>query len=175
MVAPADQAPQSAKRPCHDKTKRINYTLAATLITAGMSYEDAARQTGAANGESLRRGLHRKGVTKRQATSITIQGDRIATVTRQVATEASEIIRNQLGDKLGQAVTALGGKRVSYKDLANQGQGHAAVLKTLAETHKTLYGGAEMNVVVFGVGSMDATPGPQAIEVQSQVQPSESE
>lgn len=151
-------------------TKRINYALAGTLLHSGVTMEQIALQVGAANANSLRAALHRKGVTKRSAQAVTVGKHVTETITAKVATQAAEMLRENLGDQLGAAVAALGGKRIGYRDLANVGQGHAAVLKTLAETHKTLYGGAEMNVLVFGVDSMNGTPARQ-IEVESQVTP----
>lgn len=133
------------------KKARINYALAGTLLASGMSYDDIAAKCGAKTGESLRTGLSRKGVTKRSVTTLPIPDERMQSATMRSALAGAEIIRERLNGRLAEAVSALGTKSVTYRDLANQGQGHAAVLKTLAETHKALNGAAETQVLVFGV------------------------
>jgi hypothetical protein len=156
--------------------KRINYALAATLLAAGVTLADAAKQVGAASGDVLRVGLKRRGVSAKQARSVPKQGERIISETLKIATDAAGLLRDKLGEHLGQAVEALADKPIRYSDLPNEKQGHAAVLKTLAETHRTLYGGAESINVVFGVNVIHDAGDPAPIEVQAEVlKPSEPE
>lgn len=158
------EAPAKAKPGCKPGNKRINYALAATLLHQGVTLDKIALQVGAANAESLRCGLSRKGVTLKSIRNAPVADERVTSVTARIASQAAESLRDSLGNQLGVAVQAMNGKRISYRDLANAGQGHAAVLKTLAETHRTLYGGAEMNVLIFGADSMGRGP----IQQQSQ-------
>jgi hypothetical protein len=80
----------------------------------------------------------------------------------KAAENAAEALRDKAATKLAIAFDALG-EPIDAMDLRNAGQGYAAVLKTLAETHRTLYGGAETNILVFGVDSMNDRPGSQPI------------
>lgn len=84
----------------------------------------------------------------------------------RVVQDKVEKSRELLGERLLSAVTAIGDP-IGPEDLRNQGQGYAAVLKSLAETHRTLYGGAETNVLVFGVGSMGDTPQQVVVDIES--------
>lgn len=166
------QAEKPAKTPTPGQLKhrkRINYALAGALLHAGVNGEEIALRVGASNWNSLRAGMARKGVTKRVTSSVTLADSAVTSVTQRVAVGAAEMIRDSIGERLASQIATLTSRKVGR--LANYGQGEAAVLKTLAETHKTLYGGAEMNVLVFGVDSMNGTPVqqlPQAAEQNSQ-------
>lgn len=88
---------------------RINYALAATLIASGLSYDEAAPQVGSKNGNSLRVGLNRRGVTLRTATNV-LQGVtpaqlssspvllRVANAAHQVLSRRSESTRSKHAD-----------------------------------------------------------------------------
>lgn len=152
--------------------KRINYALAGTLLHSGLTMDEIALRVGAANGNTLRSSLSRKGVTKSGAKLIVdVNADKksVDTLTARVSRDAAEIIRDSIGERLLGQIGKLSKRKVGK--LANQGQGEAAVLKTLAETHRTLYGGAEMNVVVFGAASLERGPAqdqPPAIDIESE-------
>ena len=117
-------------RPC------INYALAGTLIAAGVTYAEAAKQTGAANGESLRRVLARKGVTARQARAIPVTNAPPMSVTLSLATAAGELLRNSLAKDLQATADKVGNlPTVGYKALKQR----VEVLEPLARTAKIVY------------------------------------
>ncbi len=157
--------------------KRINFALAGTLIASGLSYAEVAEKCNAGSVESLRTGLARKGVSLRRLKRVQnpIQGQeyrdtaQVQTVAARAVHLGAEMIRDRLAGQLGQSVDALSTLPVAYPDLASKGQGRAAVLKTLAETHKLLFGGADQTVIVFGVESMGESHLEPAIDVTSTV------
>src|SRR5512138_2319801 len=55
--------PVTLDLPDKPKPKRINYALGATMIAQGLTFDQVAPRVGAANGNSLKVGLIRKGVT----------------------------------------------------------------------------------------------------------------
>jgi hypothetical protein len=170
MVAAVTEAPEriKAKPGCKPKQKRVNYALAATLLHQGVTLAEIALQVGAANAESLRCGLARKGVTLKQIRNAPMAEERVTSVTARIASDASEIIRQNIGNRLLDQVSHLSKRKVGH--LANAGQGEAAVLKTLAETHRTLYGGAETNITIFGAETMNFQPAQQSQVVKQESQ-----
>lgn len=148
---------------------RVNYALAGALASSGLTWDEMAKQCGAKTGQSLRIGMHRKGITKAKANSLPIGEGRISAVLHRTVTAGAEAIRDKVAGQLGQSVDILDTVPVRYEDLASKGQGRAAVLKTLAETHKLLYGGADQTVIVFGVESMGEAALEPAIDVTSTV------
>jgi hypothetical protein len=134
--------------------RRTNYALGGVLVGQGVTLAEAASRTGAKNAESLRRGLARKGVTatsvrqvKREPALVT------ATMTAHVVSEASAILRDRMNGTLLAQAGKLASKPVGK--LASKGQGEAAVLKTMAETWRTLNGNPDQVSISFGVGQLD--------------------
>jgi hypothetical protein len=150
---------------------RVNYALAGVLASSGLTWDEMAKQCGAKTGQSLRIGMHRKGITKTKANSLPIGEGRIGAVMARAVTAGAEAIRDRLGEQLGHTVDAFSSVPAQYPDLASKGQGRAAVLKTLAETHKLLFGGSESTVLVFGVDQIAETRLEPAMEVQATVTP----
>lgn len=149
MVATVEESPVKHR-------KRINYALAGTLLHTGLSMDEIAVKVGAANANTLRSALSRKGVTRSNArliTDVNPSQSHVETLTARISRQASDIIKDSIGERLLAQASKLSSRKVGK--LANVGQGEAAVLKTLAETHRTLYGGAEMNVLIFGASSME--------------------
>ncbi len=152
------------------KKTRINYGLAGTLFASGMDWAEIAPRVGAKTGETVRVGMFKRGVTKRSVRALPGQEARILTVAAKSATVGADMIREKLGGQLGQSVDALASVPTEYPDLASKGQGRAAVLKTLAETHKLLFGGSESTVLVFGVDQIAERALEPVIDVTSTVQ-----
>ncbi len=118
------------------KPKRINYVLGATLVQSGMTYEEAAQQTGACNGNSLRRGLARKGVTSTRVRALPAERLITGTVTAQVASQAADLLKEQFNRILTKHVESLEhipAKR-NIKHLKQIGQ----VIEPLARTYRTV-------------------------------------
>lgn len=76
--------------------KRINYALAATLISSGVTLNDAAPEVGAKDANSLRVGLARRGVTVGLCRAKTPLEGNINSVALRVATRASELLRGDV-------------------------------------------------------------------------------
>lgn len=158
------------------KKQRINYALAATLLATGCEPEAIAGQVGAKNWNSVRVGLAKRGVTQNATKALPPSEIVVQRAAVNIATSAVEEIRERLTKELMHQVGALESKPVSYAKLASKGQGRAAVVKTIAESFKSLHGGAEMNVLVFGVDSMNDRPGSQpTIELEPTPQRKQNE
>lgn len=144
------------------RRNRINYALAGTLLANGLTWEEIAKQVGAGSAESLRVGCARKGVTKPMVRNLEPKGEARVTVTARLATEADAILRERANGLLGAQLGKLASKPVGK--LHSKGQGDAAVLKTLAETWRTLNGNPDSISIQFGVGArpddLIATPQP---------------
>jgi len=147
---------------------RVNLALAGVLLAQGMSYAEIAPRVGAATGNSLRVNLHKKGVTARNTEKLPEHEQAQVKVLNKVVTAASEALRDEMGGRLREQIKQLRSEPVTR--LASQGQGEAATLKTLAETHKLLFGGSESTVLVFGVDQLCDRSAPEPIEVESSVQ-----
>lgn len=162
----------AAVTPPKQKRKRLNMVLAGSLRSQGWDYDAIAKEIGASSGNSVRVQLNRKGVTKQLAGNKPIPESVtkrvISTETVKIVAEASEMVKEKLGQGLSRAVDVAASQPVTYEELANNGQGHASVLKTLAETYRALHGSAESQVIVFGVGklrepSIEIEATPQAV------------
>lgn len=88
----------------------------------------------------------------------------VQTAMARSALNEADKVKEKLTERLSVAVEALGSPK-DAKDLRNQGQGYAATLKTLAETHRSLFGGAESQIMVFGASILDTTP--QHIDIEA--------
>jgi len=148
--------------------RRTNYALAGVLLASGLSYAEVAAKTGAGNGESLRRGLARKGVTAKTVRACPIPDERVQSAAVRVSVAGAEIIREKLSGRLHDQIAHLAASPVTK--LASQGQGEAATLKTMADTFKSLHGGSESTFLVFGVDQLCDRSAPEPIEVESSVQ-----
>lgn len=143
-----------AKRPEYQrkKHKRVNLALAGVIAaTTGQSWNEIAPQVGSVSGNALGVNMHGKGITKRsiaEAKAPTIK----ATLTAQVVSEATEIIRDRANSVLALQIGKLAAKKPGR--LASKGQGEAAVLKTMAETWRTLNGNPDQITVQFGANML---------------------
>ncbi len=124
----------------------INYALAATLIAAGVSLETAAQQTGAKNGNVLRVGLNKRGVTTTTASKLATSANAPLQVKDQalnkVATDAMKIIADATRQDLAETV-AMRVKTVKEARFGKIGSDvalkHAQTLKSLAESGKIAF------------------------------------
>lgn len=89
------------------KHHRINYALAATLVASGVTLEEAAKQTGAKNANTLGAGLRRKGVTATACRNMEPVGERSTNVTLRLASQAKDVLREQFASLLGKHVGQL--------------------------------------------------------------------
>ncbi len=173
------------------RQKRINYALAATLLTQGVPIAQIVPQVGAASVNSLRVGLFKKGVTEKKALSVPISANGSNTVNRSltltVASQASEILKNSFGstvqtlaDKLSEATK---GVNSTIKDVTAA----ANALEPLSRVGDRLYnwsgaqtGGWNVTVLNFQPDQADPReprePREPAIDVQEvkQIEPGAS-
>ena len=94
--------------PRKQRRKRVNYALAATLVAQHVTLNDAAIQSGAKDGNSLRVGLARRGVTATQARHSDGQVQRAVIVANKAVSAASEALREDLASILAKHTSALG-------------------------------------------------------------------
>jgi hypothetical protein len=144
---------------------RINYALAGTLLTTGLSYDEIAPQVGAKNGQSVRIGLFKKGVTLRKVQQLPTPNEGSMPVLLRVATQAGQIVRDRLSKDLEQTTNELLStkQRKGLKALKER----VEVLEPLTRTASKLYGweGTSSDTPVAML-FMDQD---QSIEVQSSV------
>lgn len=118
---------------------KANYTLAATLVAGGCSYDEAAAKAGGGiSGQSLRRGLARKGVTLRQVR--TVQGEQLVTksMTMQLASQASELLKDDFAGLLQAHVSKL--KEVKPSSNLRKAKEFADVIEPFARTAAKVHG-----------------------------------
>ena len=139
---------------------KVNYAVAATLVASGMTMDRVADKVGSANGESLRRGLARKGVTARSARTADIDLIVPRSVTAKVASDAVA----HLKDTFNSLLTAHVGKLAQVKPSSNlkKLKKIGEVIEPFARTFKTINGepgkGSLVNVQVLGSVRLDEIP-----------------
>lgn len=154
---------QSPAKPPYDyrkpRQKRINKGLAGVLAAnTDQTWDEIAPQVGAKNGNSLKVSMLGNGLSKRVLQGIA-ENKVKATLTAQVVSDASEIIRNRLNDELMVQTDLLSKEKPDYSDLASRGQGRAATVKAIAETWRTLNGNPDSVTIQFGASLLsDAQP-----------------
>ena len=118
--------------------KRINYALAATLFATGQSLEAICPQVGAKNVNTLRVGLHRKGVTKAALQHPTPDSPMVKSLTLTVAKEAGEKLKGMLGGEIERTTAKLADiePRKNLKDLRQR----AEVIEPLVRSAAKVYG-----------------------------------
>lgn len=116
----------------------INYALAATLLSQHVTLDEAAKQVGAKDGNTLRVGLARRGVTATLARRSEDQKERAVTVANKAVADASEALRRDFTDILAKHVGAL--NKVPGKSNLKHLRQVANVAEPLARTAKIVYG-----------------------------------
>jgi len=86
----------------------INYAMAATLLSQGLNYEQAAQQVGAKDGNSLRVGLFRRGVTLTATRGSEFAIQRAVRVATVAVSGASKALKNDMAGLLQAHTSALG-------------------------------------------------------------------
>lgn len=157
----------------------VNYALAATLLSQGLNYDQAAQQVGAKNGNSLKVGLSRRGVTLSATRGSDFAIQRATVVANTIVSEASERLRGDFAELLQAHVGKL--KELKPSSNLKKAKQLAEVLKPLSDTAKTVHGwgaGDERGAISVGwmnaidsnnPGEIGATESNKAIEVQSEV------
>lgn len=117
---------------------KINYALAASLVTSGVSLADAAPQVGAKNANVLQVGLRRKGVIATQARLLEPTGQRQAIIAQKLVSQASQALREDFSKLLADHIKALTGvaPRSNLKHIKAVGE----ALEPLARTAKIVHG-----------------------------------
>lgn len=152
------------------RTKRINYAMAAVLVAKGETLEAAAKACGAKNAKVLQVGLKRRGVSATAARNIIPKNEAISSPAVRIAAAVSEVLRDKAAARLEMQLDSLAAQPVG--ELASKGQGEASVLKTIAETHRTLFGGSDQINIVFGVSSLSGDGAqPQPVVVDAEIVP----
>lgn len=119
---------------------KINYVLAATLLSSGMSVQDIASQLGG-NAETIRKTLWRRGVTQRRIAAMPLSDERTNNVVYRVANEAGKRVRASMAGVVEREVDALAARPPSA-DLETASK-VAYVLEPLARTAKIIHGWSE--------------------------------
>lgn len=127
-----------AKAPPESRKHRINTVLAATLVAGGLSWEEAAQQCGAKNGETLRVMCYKKGVTARQARSVTAEHIVSKSVTLRLANEAGKLLKDSMAGILQSHTDAL--SKIPAKPNLKHIQSVGAALEPLVRSAKVVHG-----------------------------------
>ncbi len=153
----------------------INYALAATLVTQGVTLAEAAKQSGAKNANVLGVGLRRKGVTVTVARGREPIAEASKSITLRLATEAGRILKQDMGELIQTHVGQL--KNVEAKpDLAHITKVGMA-LEPLVRSAKIVHDwGNEQSLGIVALGIVEHLDQAQdAMEVQSSVVPTTTE
>lgn len=117
------EQPQAEHKPF---TPIINYTLAASMLAAGVDKEAVAQEVGAKNWESLRVGLHARGITiTKLLRSTTSAVGRNPNVKGSLALNRDDAIRDMVKAHVREALTD---PDFQALPLASKGQGRIDVL-----------------------------------------------
>lgn len=116
----------------------INYAMAATLLSQGLNYEQAAQQVGAKNGNSLKVGLFRRGVSQTATRSGEFAVKRATIVAKAVVNEASKALKEEMSGLLATHTSALKQikPRANLKHIMRVGM----ALEPLVRSAKTIHG-----------------------------------
>ena len=93
--------------PLRRPKKRINYALAATMLTTGLTSDQIAAKVGAKNGQTLRVGLLRKGVTRERAVAAQADLPVNCSLALRVASQAGELLREEYSNLLAKTAAKL--------------------------------------------------------------------
>lgn len=151
--------------------KRINYALAATLLTAGASLAEVARQVNASSPEVLRVGLARKGVTATRARLLPITGERNVSVTQQLASQAAELLIADMGKVLAKTTSNL--TKVPCTPNLKRIKAIGEALEPLVRSAKVVYGLGNEGGNTYNFAVLESAD-PIAIDVPSTSEPIES-
>jgi len=145
---------------------KINYALAATLLSANATLAEVAPHVGAKNADVLRVGLARQGVTVGLIRSQPIHPERIESEAFKVASQASRILREKLSTELAETVDVLGKipKARTLKHLKER----VSVIEPLARTAKVVHGWGDDGQVGIVIAGEDELVEIEAVSETSQ-------
>lgn len=141
----------------------VNYALAATMLAQGANPEEIPQMVGAKNLNSLKVGLHRRGVTLTQARVLKAVSDGTCSLTMKVASQASRLLRQDMSDVLAKHTAALKEikPRANLKHLKQIGE----VIEPLARTAKLVHDwGSDSSATLDMSGIADEQ---QSIEIEA--------
>lgn len=149
---------------------RINYALAATLLTTGATYDEIAPQVGAKNAQSVRLGLLRKGVTITKVRQLPTPNEGSQPVILRVAQAAGQIVRERLAKDLEDTTLKL--SETKHKKGLKHLKERVEVLEPLTRTASKLFGWEGSTETPFAMLFFDKEEAVQgSIDVQSSVEP----
>lgn len=147
----------------------INYAMAATLLSQGLNYDQAAQQTGAKNGNSLKVGLFRRGVSQAATRSGEFAIKRATLVATAVVNEASRALKDEMSSVLASHTSALSQikPRANLKHIMRVGM----ALEPLVRSAKVVHGwGDEVAHGLLVMGEMrSADPDNESVNVVTDV------
>jgi hypothetical protein len=118
--------------------KRINYALAATLLSQGLSLAQAAEKSGAISAGSLKSGLARRGITALACKRGELAVQRAERVAAKVVATASEGLKLALAEDLLDTTERL--RKIKPGNTLKRLRMRADVLEPLARTGKIVHG-----------------------------------
>ncbi len=134
------------------RRKRVNLTLAATMLTTGLTFNEIAPQVGAKNGNSLKVALHKKGVNKNMACNNLLSESVTNQLTFRVVNQASEALRSSMADILQSHTTKLSQipARANLKHIKQIGE----AIEPLARTAKIVHGWSDSGAMAIVTAGM---------------------
>lgn len=156
--------------PKRGRESTIDYQAALALKAKGFTYDQIAKELGC-KANTLRIQFTRKGYTKHVALATKgIQGQ--AVVSESKPMKDGSKLKAELAEELEEQLMALRSLPVRAAQLGNtpEGQGRAAIVKTIAETGKIAHGWGNDSVTIqFGVSMLaDQDVGRPAIDVSAE-------
>lgn len=131
----------------------VNYAQAAVMLSQGLNVDEVAPYVGAKNGNSLRVGLARRGVTPTATRRSDFVIQRAATVANTMLRDESDRIKRDMSELLQNHVSAL--SQIPAKANLKHIQSVGAALEPLVRSAKVVHGwGGETSTGIVVVGSM---------------------
>ena len=150
------------------RNHRINYGLAATLLANGEDLLTVCSKVGAKNPNTLKVGLFRRGVTMSAARVLKSVNAGTCSLTLKIASQASELLRKDLGETLQAHANAL--KQIPAKPNLKQLKALTEVIEPMARTGKILHDwGNESATGLAMVGLYDQQDSNTALDVPASV------
>ncbi len=143
----------------------INYAMAATLLSQGLNYEQAAQQVGAKNGNSLKVGLFRRGVSQTATRSGEFAVVRATQVATRVVNAASDRLKEEMSGLLATHTGALSQikPRANLKHIMRVGM----ALEPLVRSAKVVHGWGDEQAQGLIISMKEADPDAATVDVTS--------
>ena len=147
----------------------IDYELAATLVASGLTLDQTAAKVGAKNGQTVRQGLIRRGTNAYRLRASGFSTPSHESATERLASDASKLLRQSLGNTLAKHAAAL--DKVPVKSNLKHIKDFGDAIEPLARTGKIVHDwGNDDKVTLIPIGLVESWDSTQdAIDISTSV------